>query len=91
MTVKEMREWLKRFPDDTEVEVIAGNMYEGCREESLSADTDEAEYYRDDGTLKDFIWGENWEYLDFTERPISVGIEIPGYVNKRVLILGEIR
>ena len=87
MTIASMKKWLDTFPEDTEVQVIVGD--EDGRgstiQEPLSAGTDDPFYYDDDdGFLRTSIWGENWEYVDYTRIP-GIGSDR----NKRVLTLGE--
>ena len=79
-TVKELREWLKRFPDDTEVEVL--------KQEPSS-------FYQEYGDVHfvelvlndDSDFGENWDFTDFTNNK-NVKPEDNVY-KKKYLMLGS--
>ena len=78
-TVKELKEWLNRFPDDTIVEI-------GIQEGS-SGNKSWGPVRFTELKLKDSDFGDGWEYIDFTgNRFIKEGSK---HYNKRYLCLGE--
>lgn len=78
-TVKELKEWLDRFPDDTIVEVgIQGNSrgYESYEEVIFKSPE-----------LKDSDSGDGWDFVDFRNNAVTKPHEL--HYGKCYLILGE--
>ena len=79
-TVKELREWLKRFPDDTEVEVLKQDPpsdygYGDVRFVDLVLNDEDSDF------------GDGWDFTDFTNNK-NVMPEDRVY-KKKYLMLGS--
>ena len=78
-TVKEFKEWLNRFPDDTIVRF-------GYQQRSGSYESYGPVKFKSP-ILQDIDYGSGWDYIDFTGNEF-VGNSDERY-NKRYLDLGE--
>ena len=78
-TVKDLKEWLNKFPDDAIVEVAF--------QDAPPAYTPFGEMYFDAINLEGDDCGEGWEFVDFRNNPF-VKEDYPSY-GKCVLKLGQ--
>ena len=78
-TIKEFKEWLNRFPDDTIVLLaFQQKSYSWAHFGPIDFITP---------TLKDLDYGEGWSYTDFTDNPFVK--ETDSHFQKKFLELGE--
>ena len=78
-TVKELKEWLNRFPDDTIVKI-------GIQERPSDYESWGPVRFKEI-KLEDSDFGDGWDFTDFTGNPFTKADS--KHYNKRYLTLGE--